>query len=283
MASPINKFGVPLDSGRQRVMSQPKPKHKFRVILENFGIDTDERDYIAMEVDKVDRPSIKFETHGMKKFTGTSYYTGSHTWGEIKLVIRDVVSNNSTRAVYRQIQKQLDHHRRISRRSAQAHNSYHFKLAIETLGGANPDDTISNLARNTTTDIISSLTENLPFANILDKVVGTVNNSDYNPASTIEKWMCTGCVITDVNWDDMDYSESKYATITITIQPGYCVLYDNYKEMYSNKVKSSMGDTVDDFLNMADSVFGAVELGGSLLDDITELGSSAWNNISKLF
>lgn len=272
-SSPLNKFGVPLKSGRQRIMNQPKLKHKFRVVFNNFGISNDDADYAVMEVDTVDRPSVSFSVHNMKRFTGNGYYVGSHEWGEIKLVIRDVVSNDSTRAVYRQLQKQLDFSRRISRRSAQQHAGYHFQMAIETLGGANPDDTISNLIRNTATDVISAITDNSDFANELNNIIGNVDGSTANPASMIDRWYCTGCVLKNISWDSMDYSVADYATITLTIQPSYCTLYDNYKAMYKERISSSMDDSIDDFLNIADSVFGAVEIGSNLLDGITSFFS----------
>ena len=160
MSTPLSKFGVPLDGGQRKVMSQPKLQHKFRVMLNNFGTTSSDGNNVCFDADTVSRPNVTFDVTALRKFGVPSYYVQGHKYDTIKLVIRDVVSNDSVRGICRQIQKQLDVHRRISTFSAQNYANYHFKMIIETLGGANPDDTMGNFIRDTSSDVIGSLLGN---------------------------------------------------------------------------------------------------------------------------
>ena len=257
MASMMDKYGVPLPSGRNRCMSQPKVKHKFRVIVYNFGIDVDEKDYIAMEVEEVDRPSLSFDVHQLNLFTGNTSYIGKHNWKEITLVLRDSVNNNATRAVARQLQKQLDYHRRITAKSEQSFSSYKFSMIIETTGGANPEDTLKQLGRNTALDVGEAITNNLGLVNSVDKLIG---GTGYNSISTLEYWKLTGCIITDISYDTLDYSSSEYVTMKLTIKPDFCQQYDTIEEIYKDQISSLLPDGVDNALNVVDKIFGSASL-----------------------
>lgn len=261
MSTPLSKFGVPLDGGQRKVMSQPKLQHKFRVMLNNFGTTSSDGNNVCFDADTVSRPNVTFDVTALRKFGVPSYYVQGHKYDTIKLVIRDVVSNDSVRGVCRQIQKQLDVHRRISTFSAQNYANYHFKMIIETLGGANPDDTMGNFIRDTSSDVIGSLLGNTA-ANYSNDALGSIDGTTANPTTTIDRWVCLGCVLTGVDFDELDYSSSKYLNITMTIQPTECVLYDEYKAMYKDSI-TSFSDSADAWLNVADSIFGAVDLGSS--------------------
>ncbi|MBW3545404.1 MAG: hypothetical protein KY428_07390 [Bacteroidetes bacterium] len=40
----------------------------------------------------------------------------------------------------------------------------------------------------------------------------------------VEEWVCKGCIITETNFGDIDWSADDPAEISITIQPDYCIL-----------------------------------------------------------
>jgi len=256
-ASILDKFGVPLPSGRNRTMSQPKIKHKFRVVVFNFGIDIDEKDYMAMNVDEVDRPSVEFETFQLQYFSGNTSYIGKHNWKPITLVIRDSVDNLAAKGITRQLQKQLDFHRRISDRSQQQTASYKFKMLIETTGGANPDDTLTNLIRDTAVDSGTAITNNQGLVGAIDDFVG---GKGYNAISSLDRWVCYGCIIQDITWDTLNYGSSDYITIKLTIKPDNCVQYDMIEEMFSNRISSLLPDKVDNALDIVDKIFGNIGL-----------------------
>jgi hypothetical protein len=41
--------------------------------------------------------------------------------------------------------------------------------------------------------------------------------------ATVERWVCEGCFITDLNFQDLSYAEEGLAEIQLTIQPDRCV------------------------------------------------------------
>lgn len=257
MANMLNKFGVPLPSGRNKAMLQPKAKYKFRVIVYNFGTQIDERDHIALDVDKVDRPSISFSTHKLYQFTTNTSYVGSHDWNPITLTLRDSVGNASTKALSRQIQKQLDFQRRITSREGQDYGGYKFGLIIQMLNGRNSEDSLDNLGRDTLTDVATSLTNNSGLVNAVDQFIG---GSSYNSAGVMEYFVCIGCVIQDVSYDSLDYSSSAPLNLTITIKPDTVHQYDTIEEMYKARISSLLPDEVNQGLDIIDRVFGSVGL-----------------------
>lgn len=257
MANMINKYGVPLPSGRNRTMLQPKAKYKFRVILYNVGTEIDERDHIALDVDKVDRPSLSFSTHKLYQFTTNTSYVGSHDWNPITLTLRDSIGNASTKAISRQLQKQLDFQRRISSRDEQDYGGYKFGVIIQMLSGKNSEDNLDNLGRDVLTDVATSVTNNAGLVNAVDQFIG---GSSYNSAGVMEYFVCVGCLIQDVNYDSLDYSSSAPVNITLTIKPDNVIHYDTIEEMYSTRINSLLPDDVNKGLDIIDRVFGSVGL-----------------------
>lgn len=253
----MDKYGVPLPSGRTRSMSQPKVKNKFRVVVSNFGIDLDEQDYIAMNVDSVDRPSVSFQSHQLNLFATNTTYLGRWDWKPITLTIRDSVDNKSAKAISRQLQKQMDFQRRISAKADQASAGYKFRMMIETTGGANPDDTLPNFIRDTLVDSAQALTNNTGLVGSIDKLIG---GKGYNALSTLDRFVCYGCVITDVEFDTLDYGSSQYVTIKLTIKPDNVVQYDMIEEMYSDHITSLLSDKTNTALDIVDKIFGSIGL-----------------------
>lgn len=257
MANMLDKYGVPLPSGKNRTMLQPKAKYKFRVIVYNFGTDIDERDYIALDTDKVDRPSVSFSAHKLFQFTTNASYIGSHDWKPITLTIRDSIGNKSTKAIARQLQKQMDFQRRITARGEQDYAGYKFGMVIQMLSGRNSDDSLENLGRDVLTDAISGATNNPGLTNAVDQFLG---GSSYNSAGVIEYFVCTGCIITDTDYDSLDYSSSAPVSITLTIKPDSVHQFDSIDEMYKTRISSLLPDDVNQGLDILDRVIGSVGL-----------------------
>lgn len=254
MATMMDKYGVPLPSGANRTMSQPKVKNKFRVVVYNFGTDLNEKDYVALEVNDVERPSISFETHQLKMFGTNTSYVGRWDWKPITLTIRDAVDNKVAKSIIRQLQKQLDFQRRITAKSEQPNSGYKFRMMIETTGGANPEDSVTNLLRDTAVDSATAITNNEGLVNSIDNFIG---GNGYNALSTLDRWVLYGCIISDIEWDSLDYGSSQFITIKLTIKPDNCVQYDMTEEMYSDKISSLLPDDVNSTLDIIDRIFGS--------------------------
>lgn len=254
MADMLSKYGVPMPSGKNKTMLQPKAQYKFRVIVYNFGTEIDERDHIALDVDKVDRPSISFSTHKLYQFTTNTSYIGSYDWKEIKLTIRDSIGNDSAKAVSRQLQKQKDFQRRITSKSEQDYAGYKFGMIIQMLNGRNYDDSLESLGRNTSTSVASAVTNNTGLVNAIDKFIG---GSTYNTSGVMEYFVCTGCIITDISYDSLDYGSSSPVTMQLTIKPDSCLQFDDIEEMYKVRISSLLPDSVNQGLDILDRVLGS--------------------------
>lgn len=238
-------------------MLQPKAKYKFRVIVYNFGTDINERDYIALDVDKVERPSISFNTHQLRQFSTNSSYVGSYNWKEITLTIRDSIGNLSAKALSRQLQKQIDFQRRITSRNDQDYGDYKFGMIIQMLSGRNQEDNLTDLGRETLVDVGTALTNNPGLVNAVDQFIG---GSSYNSPGVMEYFVLIGCIITDISYDSLDYSDSSPVNMTITIKPDNCVQFDSIEEMYSTRINSLLPEKVNQGLDIIDRVFGSVGL-----------------------
>lgn len=255
MANMLDKYGVPLPSGRNKTMLQPKAKYKFRVIVYNFGTEIDERDYIALDVDSVDRPSVTFATHKLFQFTTNTSYVGSYDWNPITLTLRDSIGNESTKAISRQLQKQLDFQRRITARDAQNFGGYKFGLIIQMLNGRNMEDNLDSFGRDTLVDVGTAATNNPGLVNAVDQFIG---GSTYNSAGVVEYFICTGCILTDVNYDALDYSSSAPLNIKLTIKPDTVHQYDTIEEMFKDRIDSLLPDEVNQGLDIIDRVIGSM-------------------------
>lgn len=249
MANSIDKYGVPLPSGRNRTMSQPKAKYKFRVVVEKFGINSDDKDHMTMEVDEVSRPKVTFNTQTAWMFGRSTSYIGSESWEPITLTIRDAVGNGSAKAIARQIQKQRDFQRRLCDKSVQKFSSYKFAMIIETLTGENREDSVNDIGRGTLEDIATAITNNAALTNSISKVISGGNRSvsDY--------FYCTGCMIMDIDYDTLNYSSSQYVTIKLTIKPDNVIQFDQLDKMYADQISSLLGEDVDNALNIIDNIF----------------------------
>lgn len=131
MSSALSRFGVPMPDGRQQ-MKQPKPKHRFRVIMWGFGRNQD-GEKLTLETDSVTLPSVTYEKNVVDSYNSKDYYKGKPEWSTCDLVVRDTIDNASFRAVCNQMQKEFDHYRQIQQTSAA---DYKFEMWIQTLDGS---------------------------------------------------------------------------------------------------------------------------------------------------
>lgn len=257
MASTINKYGVPLPSGRNVTMMSPKVQYKFRIAVYNFGTGTvNERDWIALNVDSAQRPSITFEQQSLNMFSSTVNYFGKHSYSPMKVTLRDDVGNNVAKSVAKQIQRQKDFHRRITDPKTQDYSGYKFSLMLEILSGENPTDSNSNLGRDIATSVGTALTNNAGLVNSVDSLIGGESRNTLR----LEYWLLTGCFLEDIDYGALDYSSSSYNKIDLSIRYDTAIQYDDIEEMYSDQIQSSLGKKTDKTLNVLDKVFGGISL-----------------------
>lgn len=133
----LQNFGVPTGVGTGRGgIIQPKQKHKFRVIVSNFGIPAGSI-ALTQQVTTVGRPNVNFNPVTVHSYNSTAYFTGKTEWDAIDLAVRDDVTNSVSQLVGAQLQKQLNF---FQQTSPLAGSNYKFQMLIHTLDGG--DDTV---------------------------------------------------------------------------------------------------------------------------------------------
>lgn len=135
--SSLSKFSVPLNGAGQSATSQgllmPKLKYRFRVIFNNFGVDSQTHE-LTKQVMTAGRPGISFDNVVLDVYNSRMNYVGKHTWDDITIVLRDDMSNSVSKLVGQQVQKQFDF---FEQSSASSGADYKFQCYIEILDGGN--------------------------------------------------------------------------------------------------------------------------------------------------
>jgi hypothetical protein len=135
--SSLSNFTVPLSSNQgssSQGLLMPKLKFRFRVTLTGFGVAGTPSTELTKQVMNVTRPEISFEEIKLPVYNSTVKLAGKHSFADIKLTLRDDVSNAVSHKVAEQMQKQFDF---FEQASAASGIDYKFKTIIEILDGGN--------------------------------------------------------------------------------------------------------------------------------------------------
>jgi hypothetical protein len=125
---------VPLGGGQGRGgLLQLKYKYRFRVRVINFGPIAGGLDF-TQQVQSVAKPKVSHEEVPVHSYNSVAYYAGKHTWEPINLVLKDDLTNNVSRMVGHQVQKQMNH---FEQTAFAAGINYKFVTIIETMDGGN--------------------------------------------------------------------------------------------------------------------------------------------------
>lgn len=178
----LSRFTVPLpgggDSNPIQGLLMPKLKYRFRVSLENFGVDKGQTTELTKQVVSAARPQVQFENQTIHVYNSQIKYAGKHTWQPMNLVLRDDSQGQVTKLVGQQLQKQFDF---LEQASAASGADYKFLTRIEMLDGGNGD------------------------------------NPQWS-ANVLETWEVYGCYLQSVNYNELAYSESTPMEIALTIE-----------------------------------------------------------------
>jgi len=133
----LSRFTVPLatdQSASNQGLLMPKLAYRFRVTLFNFGVGGEPSTELTKQVMNVERPKPKFEEIKLDVYNSTVKLAGKHSFDDIKLVVRDDMTNIVTNKVGQQMQKQFDFYEQASAASGL---DYKFTTIIEILDGGN--------------------------------------------------------------------------------------------------------------------------------------------------
>lgn len=130
-----SKFGVPVGGAATGTgILMPKLKYRFRVtMLGNFA-GTADTNVFTQNVQSVVRPKINYEEVVIDSYNSRTYLQGKHSWEPIQVVLRDDITNATTRLIGAQVQRQLNHYQQTT---PAAGNDYKFDMHIEVLDGVN--------------------------------------------------------------------------------------------------------------------------------------------------
>jgi hypothetical protein len=131
----LNKLTVPLtgQTNPSQGLLMPKLKYRFRVQLYGFGVSSQTTE-ITKQVMTVTRPEVSFENMTLDVYNSKIKYAGKHSWADATLVVRDDVSNEVSKLVGEQVQKQFDF---FEQASAASGIDYKFTMVVEILDGGN--------------------------------------------------------------------------------------------------------------------------------------------------
>ncbi len=135
--SSLSNFTVPLSTNQTastQGLLMPKLKFRFRVTLTGFGVAGTPSTELTKQVMNVTRPEITFEEIKLPVYNSTVKLAGKHSFADIKLTVRDDVSNEVSGKVAEQMQKQFDF---FEQASAASGIDYKFSMRIEILDGGN--------------------------------------------------------------------------------------------------------------------------------------------------
>lgn len=139
MSVTLSKFGVPLQGGFRKGLSQPNMKFRFRVLMTGFGGAGDNSAPITFETNRCGRPNMQHEVVKIHGYNSQGHYLGKPTWQPVDLTVRSTIDTQVDRIIVRQQQKQFDHYNQIGPRAA---SNYKFNMRIQTLDGS--EDTYLN-------------------------------------------------------------------------------------------------------------------------------------------
>ena len=133
----LSRFSVPLatdQSASNQGLLMPKLPYRFRVTLVDFGVGGAPATELTKQVVSVDRPKPSFEQIDLHVYNSIVKLAGKPKWEDIKLKLRDDMTNLVTNKVGEQMQKQFDF---FEQSSAASGIDYKFVTKLEMLDGAN--------------------------------------------------------------------------------------------------------------------------------------------------
>lgn len=221
--SSLDRFGVPTPSTTRTIMTMPKSKHKFR--LQFFGFNNQlggvGSKRLVQETDSVQLPKLSYTHHNMYRYHTEAGYVGRKSWGEINLTLRDSINNNLIKAILGQEAKMSNYSRRTIDAAIESRD-YKFEMWIQVMiGSERVYDLISQIA-GAVSDV-SSIVSGFQSGGLSGAL--NADTTDYFQG-TVCTWVLEGCIIKDFDFGDMDYSDSSFNTIELTIKPDNVYLMD---------------------------------------------------------
>lgn len=131
-----SKFGVPVTGTTGSGILMPKLKYRFRVTMLGGFAGQQEARIFTQNVQSVGRPTYTSEPVEIHSYNSRAYVQGKHSWEAIEVVVRDDISNGTSKLVGAQVQRQLNH---FQQTTPAAGNDYKFDMQLEVLDGANSE------------------------------------------------------------------------------------------------------------------------------------------------
>lgn len=100
----MNEMGIP-NVGNGVLM--PKLKNRWRVIFQGLGgANAGDAQWLSMQAVNVNRPSLSFEDHEIRRYNSVAYVAGKHSWEDLSLTVEDDITGNATQVIQNQLEMQ---------------------------------------------------------------------------------------------------------------------------------------------------------------------------------
>lgn len=183
MASVYDKYGVPNDQGLMESQIQPKLQYRFKVEFVNFGNITNTF-ALTKNITKAAIPKFNYEPQEIDSYVSKYYILGKPSIDTVTVSVRNDVNNIVGSIIQAQKDRQFNNYYQSTAPNV---GDIKFEMKIMWLNGSN---------------------SNAPWP-----------NGNGAGVQIIEGWHLTGCMLSDVEWGDMDYKSSEPNEISLTIRP----------------------------------------------------------------
>lgn len=130
----LTRFGVPTDATGtlNGTTLMPKLKHRFRVVVTNFGDSVNTIDF-TRQVATAGRPQQSFGNTPLHSYNNITYIAQKPEWSPIEVTLRDDIGNSVSALISAQRQKQMNMY---TQSAARSHMNYKFTMLLQTLDGS---------------------------------------------------------------------------------------------------------------------------------------------------
>lgn len=181
----LSNFGIPGLAGERSAVLQPIMANRFRVLFYNFGNNGEIAPYdLTRQVRSITRPGMAFELQTIYAYVSTVYIVSRAEWKECTIRFLDDITNQVQSRIQQQVSKQFNF---ADQTMARAGENYKFEMDLDVLAG------------------------------------GATAGSSTNDPNIIQKWVFSGCQITDTDQGEMTQGTAEGLEIGITVRFDNCI------------------------------------------------------------
>lgn len=222
----LGNFGVPGLNGDRSAVLQPIFSNRWRATFFGFGTNEVAPYDLTRQIKQINRPNVSWEVQNLYSYASTVYVVNRGEWSEMNVVFFDDITNTVMS--------------RVENQKAKQQNFF--------------DQTLSRAG------------ENYKFEMDLDILAGGASAGAGSDPNIIQKWCYAGCMLTGVDYGEMNYDNQNYMTISCTIR------YDNVTGFNQNGARFGTFSHQSEIAAQQGVASTGVGIGGGVSISITGSG-----------